>query len=333
MPPLLLQTPAAPALAVLLVVQDDAARLEATLAATAAALAAGDEVAVVDHGSGDDSAVLADHFIARQGFGADVTASFIALGATPPVPLAAARAVALQATSARHLILLGGGDLLRARAVARLRGVLAADPPAVLATERHWWIEPGLMLPATPLPGPGSLVLRRDLAEDPTLTWPSGPDPGAILARRRRLAGLGAADLGATLLASPLPRLTLPAVAQTATDAAALIAAARAAPLAGAETLPRVQAILAALPATEREILLADPRLGRLSRALTEGGTTAETAWTQARLAAARRLIATLIRRLSRLAAERDALIPDAGELIRAHARLTAEIAAGRARQ
>lgn len=322
--------PGAPSLAVLMLIRDDADALESALAGVAAALAPGDEVALADLGSGDDSAALADHFVARGGFGPGIRASVTALAHPPPE---AARALALAATTARHVILLGGSDMLLPAGVARLRETLAADPPAVLAAERHWWIEPGFLLPPTPLPGPGSLVLRRDLALDKTLTWPSDPDPGAILALRARHLAQGAADLGMPLLASPLPRPVALPRARNAAHAAALIAAARRSPLIEDRAQEDLREMIAALPEAEWQALRMDRAEGRLAEALARGGADARAAWTGARLAAARRLVAALIHRLSQLAAERDALIPDAGELLRSHARLVAEIAAGRDRQ
>jgi hypothetical protein len=314
-------TGAAPPLALVVLLRGPADWLAPVLAAAAAVLVPGDEALLLDLGAPDSAAAQVRRFLARRGFGPGVAARLTVLG---DVPVTAALAHAVAASQARHLIRIDESDLVLAAGVTRLRPLLAADPPAVRAGQQRWWIEPGLRLPPGPLPGARGLVLRRDRAE---AGWPEAETPEAAWGLHRRLMAEGAPDLGTPLLRVPFAPATLPAMA-TPDLAAALIRDALFRPLAALGLGPEARRLLATLAWRERRRLFADPCDGALLRALYRGGTAARQAEAEARLTAARTLIAALARRLATLRAERDALSPDADALIRSHARLLAEIAA-----
>lgn len=315
-----------PALAAVMLAGDASGWIEAALRAAAAALAPGDELAVIALAQSEAPAALVRRFAEIR---AGRPGPRITLTALPPTPAAAALRLGVGTTAAPHLIRLTAADMLRAEGVAALRRALAADPPAVLAAEERWWVEPGLVLPPGALPGPGSLVLRRDLAA--AQGWPDD-SPAAVWTRRADLRRIGAPDIAVPLLrAAAAAAADLPAAVADPALAAALVRAALVLPPHAPGLPAQARPMLRALPRGPRRALFADPVQGPLLAALAWGGRRAERAWTLERLAAALDLAAALAARLAGLRAARDALLPDVDELIRAHERLAAEIAAGRA--
>jgi hypothetical protein len=275
--------------AVLLLARDAADWIEDSLAALRLALAPGDRVALADLGSTDGTAALLAR-VEAPGLTPEIPAAVARL--TADTPDAAALSWAIAATGGAeapgHLIRLGGGDILRPEGMTALRAALAADPAAIRAPVQRWWIEPGVILPPSPL-APATLVLRRDLA---ATGW---PDTVA-----------GAVALAEPLLRSPLPPgpLSLPDTA--APDFARRLLA---------EALTRPDA-----PAPDA--------LARAFARLLPGEAPGEAAIAARRLEAAAAREAALAARLLHLRARADAARPDPDGLIRSFARLRAEIAA-----
>jgi len=309
------------ALALVLLARNAAAWVETALEKAALALAPGDEAVLADLGSQDETPALLARAAGRA-FPAGIRVTHLKAGDADRTLEAA-----LAATSAPYLLRLGGHDIPRAAGIAALRPLLAAGPPAVIAPAERWWIEPGVVLAPGPLPDAAGLVLRRDLAADPARRWRD--DPAALWGLLARLRADGATSLAQPLVRVPLPQgpVPLPAAAPPAL-AAALAAEALIRPDPGpaGPLLADLRRLLAGAPHGP----LPPPLTQGLLSALAGPDDRALAALAEARLGAAEARAAALAVRVLALRAARDAERPDADNLIRAHARLVAEVAARR---